>query len=227
MILPDYWLTRPNLPLDEQTKTAFDDLLASAARAGWCPEIGYTLPYPRWQFLCYAADQRDIALHGSGDAGIDLFEPRQSNDLNEFGNQKAVYAAADGLWAMFFAVVDRSRVGSVTNACVRLADEAGEMHGPYYVFSVSKSALPGRPWRTGTVYLLPRASFITQTPFPFGDFQVHVAQLASFEPVQPLAKLTVTPEDFPFLAQIRGHDDERLQKYATALETGAPWPDDL
>jgi hypothetical protein len=24
--------------------------------------------------------------------------------------------------------------------------------------------------------------------------------------------------------QIRGHDDQRLQEYATALQTGAPWP---
>jgi hypothetical protein len=41
-----------------------------------------------------------------------------------------------------------------------------------------------------------------------------------------LAKLMVTPEDFPFLTQIRGHDDQRLQEYATALQTGAPWPKD-
>jgi len=54
---------------------------------------------------------------------------------------------------------------------------------------------------------------------------VHIAQLASFEPVQPLAKLTVAPEDFPFLAQIRGHDDARLQEYADALQNGLPWPE--
>jgi hypothetical protein len=58
----------------------------------------------------------------------------------------------------------------------------------------------------------------------FGSSTVHFAQLASFVPVQPLAKLTITPEDFPFLRQIRGHDDERLQEYATALQTGGPWP---
>lgn len=56
----------------------------------------------------------------------------------------------------------------------------------------------------------------------FGSYQVHIAQLASFVPVELLAKLTVTPEDFPFLTQIRGHDDERLQEYATVLQTGAP-----
>lgn len=224
MILPDYWLTRPSLPLDEPTMAAFDQLFEAALAAGGCPEISYTLPQPKWQFLCHLADHHHIALHGSGDPNIALFEPRQSNDLNEFGNQKAVYAASDGLWAMFFAIVDRARVGSITNACVRLEDETGALHGPYYVFSVSQSALPGQPWRTGTLYLLPRSPFITQPPLTFGPSQVHIAQLASFEPVRPLARLTVAPSDFPFLAQIRGHDDRRLQEYADALQTGAPWP---
>lgn len=226
MNLPDYWLTCPDVSFDEATRMAFDELLNAALSLGGCPTIQYTLPQPRWQFLCYVADHRDIALHGSGDLEIARFEPRQSNDLNEFGNQKAVYAASDGLWAMFFAIVDRDRVKSVTNACVRLADETGALHGLYYVFSVSQSALPAQPWRTDTVYLLPRKTFTVQPPLPFGPYQVHIAQLASLLPVQPLAKLTVTPEDFPFLKQIRGHDDERLQEYATALQTGSAWPQD-
>jgi hypothetical protein len=43
--------------------------------------------------------------------------------------------------------------------------------------------------------------------------------------VKPLARVAVEPEDFPFLSQIRGHDDERLEEYAHAMETGAPWPE--
>ena len=42
-----------------------------------------------------------------------------------------------------------------------------------------------------------------------------------------LAKLTVTLADFPFLMQIHRHNDKQLQEYATALQTGAPWPQDL
>lgn len=227
MILPDYWLTRPNENLDESTQMAFDELLSTTLGIGGCPTVQYTLPWPKWQFLCHVADYHDMALHGSGDPNIALFEPRQSNDLNEFGNQKAIYAASDGLWAMFFAIVDRERVLSINNACIRLEDDSGAVHGPLYVFSVSQSALASQPWRTGTVYLLPRKTFTTQPPMPFGSSKVHIAQLASFVPVQPLAKLTVKPEDFPFLLQIRGHDDERLQEYATALQTGAPWPKDI
>lgn len=227
MMLPDYWLPRPAMEFDESVRVAFDELIHKSREIGGCPTIQYNLPFPKWQFLCYLADHHEIAVHGSGDSRIALFEPRQSNDLNEFGNQKAVYAASDGLWAMFFAIVDRERVKSITNACIRLADEIGALHGPFYSFSVSQTLLPGQPWRTGTVYLLPRRPFITQPPMAFGSYQVHIAQLACFEPVQPLAKLTVTPDDFPFLTQIRGHDDERLQEYATALQTGAPWPKDL
>jgi len=227
MMLPDYWLTRPSVDFDESAQIAFDELLNTSISIGGTPTIQFALPWQKWQFLCHVADHHDIALHGSGEPSITLFEPRQSNDLNEFGNQKAVYAASDGIWAMFFAIVDRSQVGSVTNACVRLADETGAIHGPYYVFSISQSSLPSQPWRTGTVYLLPRGTFTAQPSIAFGSNEVHIAQLASLEPVQPLAKLTVTPEEFPFLSQIRGHDDERLQEYATALQTGAPWPQDI
>lgn len=227
MMLPDYWLTRPSANFDERTQLAFDELLNRTLSSVGCSTIQFTLPWSKWQFLCYLADHHDIALHGSGNLNIGMFEPRQPSDLTEFGNQKAVYAASDGLWAMFFAIVDRARVPSVVNACIRLETESGEVHGPFYVFSISQSALASLPWRTGTVYLLPRKSFMAQPPIAFGSSKVHIAQLASLEPVQPLAKVTVAPEDFPFMQQIRGHDDQRLQEYATALQTGAPWPSDL
>lgn len=227
MMLPNYWLTRPNTASDADAVKAFDEMLATSLARGECPTIPYNLPWPKWQFLCHVADHHHLALHGSGNAEIALFEPRQSNDLGDFGNQKAVYAASDGIWAMFFAIVDRDRFDmSVTNACVRLVDETGGVHGPFYVFSVSQSARPLEPWRTGTVYLLPRESFVTQPPLAFGTSQVEIAQLASFSPVPPLAKVTVTPNDFPFLRQIRGHDDRRFADYANALQTGAPWPED-
>jgi hypothetical protein len=227
MLLPNYWLKRPSEDVDEKTQLAFDELLKTTLRIGGCPVIDFALPWPKWQFLCYVANHHDIALHGSGDPSIALFEPRQSNDVSEFGNQKAVYAASDGLWAMFFAIVDRERVMSIVNACIRIEEDSGNVHDPLYVFSVSQSRLASQPWRTGTVYLLPRSTFIIQPPITSGSSKVHIAQLASLVPVQPLAKLTVTPEDFPFLQNIRGHDDERLQEYATALQTGAQWPSDL
>ena len=227
MKLPNYWLERPDVEIDENTRLAFDTLLETTLALGGNPIIQYTLPTPKWQFLCHLADHHPLALHGSGDDQIALFEPRQSNDLNPFGNQKAVYAAADGIWAMFFAISDRDQYEmTVTNACIRLVDIDGKTSGPFYFFSVSKPALARQPWRTGTVYLLPRTTFEAQPQMPFGASQVHIAQLASLVPVRPLARLTVAPSDFPFLSEIRGHDDRLLHESAAALQSGAPLPED-
>ncbi len=227
MRLPSYWLTRPSAGFDKNAQAAFDTLLKESLTLGVCPTIRYDLPWPKWQFLCYLAEQQHVVLHGSGEPSIAQFEPRQPIDISAFGGQNAVYAAADGIWAMFFAIVDRERVPSVSNACMKIVDATRTVSGPFYVFSISQSALPNQPWRTGMVYLLPRSTFTAQAPITMGPNEVRIAQLASFVSVRPLAKLEIAPADFPFLKQIRGHDDARLHEYATAMQTGAPWPDDL
>jgi hypothetical protein len=58
-----------------------------------------------------------------------------------------------------------------------------------------------------------------------GVWRIHTSQLASLEAVAPLAKLVVSPQDFPFLAQVRFHDDARLADYAEAMTQGLPWPE--
>lgn len=226
MILPDYWLRRPAMPVDPAIRSGFDELYAALKAAGPNTPINYTLPAPRWQFLCHLADAHGVVLHGTGDAQIEVFEPRPSSDLTEFGARTAVYAAQDGLWAMFFAILDRARYPMTTsNACVRLVDEAGAVSEPRYVFSISHSALRQQPWRAGTVYLLPAETFERQPSLRFGPYEVRVPQLASLVPVRPLARLPVAPEDFPFLHDIRGLDDARLPEYGQAMQTGAPWPE--
>ena len=225
--LPDYWLPRPAAQLDRRIRAACDQLMASALAHGANPLLDDALPVPKWQFLCYLAEHHAIALHGSGNPHITRFEPRQPVDLNAFGKQCAVYAAADGIWAMFFAIVDRERYPmSVNNACIRIVESATQVSEPYYVFSISREALQQRPWRAGVVYLLPRTTFVAEPLYQFGQIGIQSAQLASLVRVAPLARLAVTPADFPFLTQVRGHDDARLQAYATAMQTGAPWPDD-
>jgi hypothetical protein len=226
MQLPSYWLPRPAMQLDQTTQAAFDQLLTTALVQGTGPLLDYTLAAPKWQFLCYLAEHRAIALHGSGSPDITQFTPRQPIDSTEFGSQCAVYAADDGIWALFFAIADRARYPmSLLNSCIRIAQAPAPLGEPLYVFSVSRTALPQQPWRDGMVYLLPRATFIAQPAVQVDTSTIHPAQLASLVPVTPLARLAVTPADFPFLAQIRGHDDARLADYAAAMDTGAPWPD--
>jgi hypothetical protein len=225
MMLPDYWLRRPKFEIDAQARSDIDQLIASYRAAGTNTRINYTFPVPKWQFLCYVAEQHGVVLHGTGEPDIQTFEPRQSNDLEAFGAQIAVYAAGDGLWAMFFAVLNRADFPmATTNACVRLIDEAGQISEPHYVFSISHLALVQQPWRKGLVYLLPGDTFVKQPSFQFGPYEVRVPQLASLEPVKPFAQLEVVPEDFPFLRDIRGLNDARLAEYGQAMQTGAPWP---
>jgi hypothetical protein len=126
---------------------------------------------------------------------------------------------------MYFAIVDRVKSPSIVNACISLEGENGELGKPYYVFSISQEAVEKQPYHSGVVYLLPRDSFVRQAPLQAGATRVHIAQLASHEAVVPLAKLVIDPEDFPFLAQMRMHDDARLGLFAEAMMEGLPWPE--
>jgi hypothetical protein len=222
-------MPRPPFVLTEELRASFNALLDGLPTdpARQPVEIDYHLAAPRWQFLCYASEQRGLALHGSPDKSIQRFLPRKANDLREFGNQQAIYAAADGIWPMYFAIIDRARFPTtLVNACIRLESPEGEMSPALYVFSVSREFLARQPWVAGAVYLLPRDTFIADEGMPFGPYRVHPAQLASREPVTPLAYLPVSPQDFPFLADVRGHVDERLPEYAHAMMNTLPWPEE-
>jgi hypothetical protein len=83
--IPTFLVPRPAMPT---VLWAFE-VLCEEALGGGRREIDYRLAAPKWQFLCYLADTRDILLHGSGDSTIDIFEPRQSNDVNVFGKLMA------------------------------------------------------------------------------------------------------------------------------------------
>jgi hypothetical protein len=115
---------------------------------------------------------------------------------------------------------------SLINSSMRLGLPDGRQTDPYYFFSISDKALVQRPFRTGTIYLLPRAGFVQQPPLRSGGREIHLAHWASRAPVRPLARFTVRPEDFPFLARMRGHDDETTFARARADPDGFPWVDE-
>jgi hypothetical protein len=230
-VLPDYWIERPPLGANGPTQATVDEFLSLGqpgrenglldldpivhARGGVTP----------WEFLCGVAERREIAFHGTGDRSIELFEPREPVDFAPFGRQKAVFATTDPIWAMFYAIVDRDRFRlTLNNGCI-LVDVDGRRGAPYYYFSVTDRALPEQPWRTGYVYLLPAETFVAQPAATYAGHVARVPQLASPVAVAPFARLRVAPGDFPFLASIRGHDDDRLAEYAQAVMSAAPWPD--
>ncbi len=213
-------MPRPGPAPDAATRAEFDRVLDQAVLAGAEEFIDYRMAAPKWQFLCHAADRGGHVLHGTGNPDIAMFEPRQSNDVDDFGNRRAVYAASDGPWPMYFAILDRDRYDmGLTNACIQPVGAGGS----YYFFSISQSALDQQPWRDGVVYLLPADTFETQTSVMDGDQEIRIAQVASLAPVRPAAKLWIGPRDFPFLQAIRGHDNDVLLARAAADPAGFPW----
>jgi hypothetical protein len=231
-MLPEYWIERPPLTLDDSTQAAVEEFLAilQADTSKRTLDVDEALlDYPDltlWHFLVGIADGQRMAFHGTGDPNIESFEPRKPIDFAPFGDQKAVFATSDPIWAMFYAIVDRDRHDiTLSNGCIVVVDAEGRPGTPHYFFSISRDALEKRPWRTGHVYLLPAKTFVEQEAGPYAGQVARVPQLASAVPVTPLARVRVSPDDFPFLAQIGGHDDERLAEYAQAVMSAASWPE--
>lgn len=220
---PSPFLTRPPMP-GADAAAAFDALFARSLAGGTNTLINYDLPWPRWQFICHIVEQRHLIAHGSQNGAITEFEPRQSHDAHPFGNRQAVYGASDGLWSMYYAILDRAAHPMLlVNSAARVELEDGALSDPFYFFSISRPALEARAFRPGMLYLLPRDSFEQMPPLNVGGRRAHVPQWASLEPVTPLARIAVAPEDFPFLAEIRGHDDAFILERAQADPDGFPW----
>src|SRR5918994_110831 len=103
-------MERPPLSLDRRTHAAIEEFLSLGQPGGADGLLdldrivhasGGVTP---WQFLCGLAERREIAFHGTGDPNIESFEPREPVDFAPFGQQKAVFATTDPIWAMFYAI---------------------------------------------------------------------------------------------------------------------------
>ncbi|MET3849063.1 MULTISPECIES: hypothetical protein [Paenibacillus] len=223
MPLLDYFLKRP--PLQHDDMFHFERLYSSILGREKPIELDYELSAPKWMFLCYLCETKNVVLHGSANPSILEFEPRQSNDVNEFGNRRAVYAASDGIWPMYFAIVNRERISLLLNSCFGIRQENGAATDYYYYFSVDQDALLHDPWRNGTIYILPRDTFEQQEPLQRQGMRLDSTQWASPIAVKPLAKLVVTPDDFPFKQQINGHDPQLIAERSRRNPEGFPWRD--
>lgn len=167
----------------------------------------------------WLVERDELIFHGSNRRDIDEFLPRRTStelhDVGGRGNLGAVYGTHDGLWSMFFAVVDRGSLrGSIRNGVSRF-DAPDGRHVDVYHFSVSSVSLPDRPFTDGALYLLPRDTF---TRIPFYPGGPPSPEWASTEPVRPIARILLEPADFPFLDDVGGHDDGPLLEFE-ALNT--------
>jgi hypothetical protein len=173
----------PLLPADRARAAAFDALLDRAVRDGG--EIPYDLPHPRHEFLSHAVHRRGLLAHGSNRGDIEEFEPRPANDAGTV--LVGLHAASDAIRPLFFATVARrpGRMGTYNGGFVI---GRGDRLRRYYFFATTTDPDDPESWTEGTVYLLPRRTFR----------HAFAEEWISDVPVRPVARLRVSPDDFPF-----------------------------
>jgi hypothetical protein len=189
----------PPVVVDDAAEAAF----SSAADALLSGEADL-IPEPRLDFLRWLAEKRPVVFHGSPrDDLTELSTERQSRDATAWGDQQAVYASSDPVWAIYFACLRRdggwrgTRNGS-------LGTVAGPLYPRRYFFLHNRGSASPERFGPGSLYLLAPDTFVADAPLAG---VVDTAHLVSHEPVRPLARLDVTPEDFPFRERIAYYRD--------------------
>ena len=116
MDISSFLIPRPSFDKSIEIVSAFDNLFQSTSIGTF---IDYSLPFPKWQFLTYLCETKNLVLHGSQNLEIERVEPKQANDKRAYSNQFAIYATTDGIWVMYFAILDRNKHPDITlfNSC--------------------------------------------------------------------------------------------------------------
>ncbi|HEX9090748.1 MAG TPA: hypothetical protein VF831_04630 [Anaerolineales bacterium] len=215
METPSYLLPRPEFDLTPSKLAAFEGLWQSTSPGDY---IDYHLSDPKWQFLSYLCDTKELVLHGSQDLNIEIVEPHQARDERAFSNQRAIYATTDGIWVIYFAIIDRNGYPelSLFNSCLRIQASPQQLTDPFYFFSITHSVLLQKPWCEGSIYILPRKNFVCEAPQQFQGVEIYFPHWISSSPATPVSKLRVGPQDFPFMKQIHGHNNEKLVQLYTS-----------
>jgi hypothetical protein len=87
-------------PEDEARFAAAADLLLASEAV--------EVPRRRLDFLRWRAEHRPVVFHGSPrDDLTELSTERRSTDTTAWGNQQAIYASTDPVWAIYFACLRR------------------------------------------------------------------------------------------------------------------------
>jgi hypothetical protein len=222
----EYLLPQPVFNLPPKKRDDFETLFHSTPSGGF---VDYQLAYPKWQFLSYLCKSKNLVLHGSQNMDIDELEPRKASDVRAFSEQNAIYATTDGIWVIYFAIIDRKKFKPLTlfNSCLDIRISPDQGMGPLYFFSITHSALLQKPWCDGAIYILPRENFEQESAKEMFGAEIIFPHWISSSMAKPVAKLHVQPQDFPFLTKIHGHNDIKLAQLSTANPEGFPWPEAL
>jgi hypothetical protein len=224
-------LPAPDLEVSSGMAAAFDALYDKTTKKGAAAVISYQLPYPKYLFLDYLARSRGLMLHGSQVGSLDMLKPiRNTRDSSEFGDQAAIYATQDPLWALFFAVLDRNAInGVISNGAIHLQVEGGAYIRRYF-YCVDAPSLKSGVWKSGTLYLMKGEGFEAdpnEVGLKIGIYTMIPTHWIHRGEQPVLARLPVEPQDFPFYQQVWGYDPEEMDRRMEAPSlTGWPFLSD-
>jgi len=120
-------------------------------------------------------------------------EPKPQTDWSGVP-MTAVFASSDGIWPMFFALLNQANWrGSIRNACL-VVGEPLQVEERFYFFSINTDVFATGAWSDGMIYVVPRVTFVPTSSGP-----IQFDEWASHEQAPVVAKIPVTPADFPFL----------------------------
>jgi len=196
-------IRRTVTPVEETRKQVFDMLLDSALIGNPRVPISYNLSYPKAEFLNYICDWRGFVVHGSPLTDLVTLQPiRKSSDKNEFGNRQQIFASPDANWAMWFAILDKAKCNLTRNGSIRLG--RGNNRVKFYHFELPKENKENQPFIEGMLYITRAQDFPDKRSYPILEwFDGEIEEWGSTQPVSPLAKIRVTPRDFPYLDKVQ------------------------
>jgi len=156
----------------------------------------YALPYDPLRMLRYLATGERYLFHGSNNREIARFEPRKQTLYN--GKPvHAVFASAEPLWSVFYAVFDRRKLeGSFRNGCLAYGTQR------YHYYSLNQATMRAEPWTSGALYVLPRERFRRAS-----SSKLRFDEWICEEPVEPLLRVEVQPQHFVFRDRVAVHGD--------------------
>lgn len=195
------FLRPPALTIDEPRRRAFETIVQEWFHRGPTVEIEYNAPYPKHEFFCYLVRERGYLIHGSTSLNLTSLTPREQQDWKGKPH-KAIFAASDGIWPIFFAVLHPQLAAcAIRNGCFVI--DRGE--GPaceerFYFFSLDHACRATARWERGMIYVVKRDGFE-----PNGRRPVYFDEWVGPERAPVIARVPVTPTDFPFLAQVAAH----------------------
>ena len=196
----DFFAQATPIQLSSRKKDDFASMWLSATAGHTGPEIRYGSEYPKHDFLSYLVKNEDVILHGSPIPGIEMLNVEGNSGL--FGDEKVtgVYATNDPAVALYFAVFKHGESTGAVDGVFRGTGQRAQ--STFYHFAACADSFEKCPWSEGTVYIVPREGFDDSG-----------AGLIRRKSTRPLARLAVSPSDFPYRHQVRGYSHIDLRYF--------------